>query len=275
MDGFADDLAGAVLAKFLHAPLLITPTAALDPRVAQYLQHDVPAGSHVYLLGGTGALSDHVARQVAALGLVTARLAGPDRYATAVAIATFMRSPTCGIDEQTIPCAAVLADGTNFPDALSGSALDQPILYTRGSALPAVSLGYLNSSASVGTVYAVGGPAATAATNSPYRAHVTSFVGTDRYATSALVAASLVLPGTTVFAVATGQNFPDALVGATLAPVLLTTPQSLPTTVAAVLQHRAPAVGTVYLLGTSDVVSDTVGTQVQAALRAGEITTWP
>lgn len=169
----------------------------------------------------------------------------------------------------------MLADGTNFPDALSGSVLDQPILYTRGSALPAVSLGYLNSSASVGTIYAVGGPAATAATNSPYRAHVTSFVGTDRYATSALVAASLVLPGTTVFAVATGQNFPDALVGATLAPVLLTTPQSLPTTVAAVLQHRAPAVGTVYLLGTSDVVSDTVGTQVQAALRAGEITTWP
>ena len=66
-------------------------------------------GATVYVLGGTGAPSDAAARQVQVLGFGVQRLAGPDRYATAVAVAGALGNPG----------NVFLTAGTDFADALA------------------------------------------------------------------------------------------------------------------------------------------------------------
>ena len=69
----------------------------------------------VYLLGGADALSQAIEDQVKALGYTTAtRLAGPDRFATALAISIQVEQVLGGP-----PFVVVVATGLNFPDALA------------------------------------------------------------------------------------------------------------------------------------------------------------
>ena len=86
------------------------------------------------------------------MGDVPTRVAGADRYATAVAIAGAMGNPTTVFE----------ASGTNFPDALSAVpaavALHGAIVLTNGSAQAAATSTYLAAHAT--SRYAVGGPAA-------------------------------------------------------------------------------------------------------------------
>src|SRR5439155_16258885 len=137
-DLFPDALAGTPLACAQNAPLLITPAAALDPRVAAELQRVLASGRTVYLLGGTNALSAAVEASVRALGYGTVRYAGPDRYGTAVRIAL------AGLGS---PATALVATGINFPDALAGGAAGckthGAVLLTAGSAMPGVTADYL------------------------------------------------------------------------------------------------------------------------------------
>jgi len=92
-DQFADALTGIPLAKYRHAPLLVTPggpNATLDPRVAAEIQRVLGPGTGktVYLLGGTAALPQTVADYITnTLHYDVVRYAGTDRYATALTIA--------------------------------------------------------------------------------------------------------------------------------------------------------------------------------------------
>jgi hypothetical protein len=92
-DLYPDALAGGPLAAYHKVPLLFTPTGSLDSRVAQWLSErpDRNSGGLVYLLGGTSALSPAVEQAIKGLGFTTGRLSGPDRYATAVAVARELR----------------------------------------------------------------------------------------------------------------------------------------------------------------------------------------
>jgi hypothetical protein len=93
-------------------------------------------------------------------------------------------------------------------------------------------------------VYAVGGSAAAAD-----RA-ATPLVGSDRYATAALVAAHFFTLPTTV-GVASGANFPDALAGGAFlahshAPLLLAAPTSLTSATDGFLRSAKPLVVDVF-----------------------------
>ena len=81
-------------------------------------------GSKLYVIGGEGAVSEKLEKQVAAYGEVT-RLAGGNRFETSTLIAeTFFDAPT----------SVVLAYGWNFPDGLCGGGLaasmNAPMLLT-------------------------------------------------------------------------------------------------------------------------------------------------
>ena len=98
---------------------------------------------------------------------------------------------------------------------------------------------------------------------------VDRIAGTDRFATA--VAASVSTFPTTAGAVvlASGDAFPDALVGVTLtaalnAPLLLTSGATLPAVTKAEILRVLPAGGTVYLLGGTSSVPDSVAVQVGA-----------
>lgn len=83
--GYADALAGAVLARHVDGPVLLTAPDVLPSETAAELDRLSP--SRVVILGGTAAVSDAVAQDVARHTDRVERLKGADRSGTAVAIA--------------------------------------------------------------------------------------------------------------------------------------------------------------------------------------------
>lgn len=108
---FPDALAGVAAAGSTGGPILLVAPSEIPWETASELARLRPG--RIVVLGGSGVISDGVAAQLAGYatsGVVT-RLAGVNRYATAVAISagTFAAGPT-----------VFVATGTNFPDALGG-----------------------------------------------------------------------------------------------------------------------------------------------------------
>lgn len=281
-DTYADALAGAPLAAEKGGPLLLTSPTALDAATARSLQDVLPAGGTVYLLGDTNAVSAAVESAVHELGFETTRLAGSDRYSTAVAIAKEMpQADTVSV-----------VTGQNFPDGLAAGALmgvqDTTtshalgvVLLSDGAKLGTTTSSYLDSR-TFAHQYAVGGAAVTAVGSAS--GTWDDLAGADRYATAALVAdqfvsSALFSEPTTAVGVATGENWPDALAGSALlayegGPMLLTAKASLPqatVTALTTLSSDAKAGGTevsqALVFGSTSAVSDAALAQVTAALQ--------
>lgn len=109
---FPDALAGAALAGYQRAPLLLTDGRSIDRSTRKELARLRP--QEVVVLGGTGVVSDRAARAAssAAGAEPASRLAGTNRYGTSRLIA-----------QQFKPRGAVyIASGDSFADALVGAA---------------------------------------------------------------------------------------------------------------------------------------------------------
>ncbi|MGI9017558.1 MAG: M14 family zinc carboxypeptidase [Euzebya sp.] len=250
-NGFADALAGGPLAVDQNGPLLITNPDGLRDDVAVEIDRVLPDGGTVYLLGGTAALAPAVQQTLDQSGYETVRLAGPDRYDTAVAIA----------DELGNPDLVLIATGETFPDALTGSAAAAAnagaVLLTTDDAPHPVTAAYLEQH-SPGQVIAVGGPAARAFPDA------TPVAGADRFAT-ALELADLLFDQPSVAGVARGDAFPDALsggahIGDLGGPMLLTPTDSLDEGVATYLCAGSGFLSQLYIYGgTAAVAADVEG----------------
>lgn len=244
-DATADALVAGPLAVALGAPLLLTARDGLDPRVADEVARLLPPRGRVVLVGGEAALGPAVA---GALGrYAVERLAGGDRYATAVAVAR---------EGLGAPPDVMLATGRDAPDALAASAaaaaLDGAVLLTDGATLPALTAAYLHAHGT-GARYAVGGPAATADPTA------VPLVGPERTATAAAAATPL-FPAARAAGVAGAGAPADALAGAVHVadepgPLLLTDPQSLSTPARAWLDVARPALEEVTVYGGTAAVT--------------------
>ena len=214
---YADSIGGATLAGLAGGPLLLTDPTVLPDAVNAEVGHLLHGGGTVYLLGGEKAVSPSVATALKAPGRRVERLSGPDRYATAVAVARVIAGDG--------PSSVYLASGTTYPDGLSvaplAAAEGAVVLLTDGASMPAATAAFLASADPDGqSTIAVGGAAAKAAPRAR------SVVGADRYDTSARVAA-LYDDDVAAVGFSTGANWPDALVGAAAmgtlgGPLLLT-----------------------------------------------------
>jgi len=258
-DVFADALAGGPLAAAKHGPLLLTSSRSLDAVTSAEIGRVLPKGGTVYLLGGASALSDGVAAAVTALGDLPTRIAGTDRYGTAVAIAGAMGNPTTVFE----------ASGVNFPDALSAVpaavATHGAIVLTDGSGPAAATTAYLNAHAT--TRYAIGGPAAYADPTA------VGIAGADRYATSGAVALAF-FPNATGVTIASATTFPDALAGGPVAgtadqPVLLVPASgALPEPITSYLTTHASEVTSVQAFGGVNAVANSVLSEVTVSLHS-------
>jgi ell wall binding domain 2 (CWB2) len=256
-DSFADALAGGPLAAARQGPLLLTPPGALSLETATEIRRVLKPGGTVYLVGGTSALSATVASEVSALGAVVVRLAGPDRFGTALAIAAALGNPSTIFE----------ASGGAFADALSAVpaaiADHGAILLTNGPAETPATAAYLH--AHPGLHYAVGGPAASA------DPAAIALAGANRYATSAAVALAI-FPHATGISAASGMAFPDALSGGPIAGLagqpLLLVPQNgtLSEPAASYLKTRGNTVMSLRIFGGIGAVDDDVAAQMGAAL---------
>ena len=93
-----DAVAAGSLGAYYGLPILVTPSTTLHPATADGLRELSPTG--LVVLGGPTAISDHVFAQAAgwarsAPGDVV-RLAGADRYGTAIQIATYFEDALAG-----------------------------------------------------------------------------------------------------------------------------------------------------------------------------------
>ena len=141
-DAFPDALAASPLSYRASGyrdglPILLTRPGDLPAATAQVLADaDIDT---VYVVGGEAAVSPSVQKSVDAIliangGSVSTRIFGPDRYATAVALAEAAPAHEWGWWYRI-----GIATGTNFPDALAGGAVmgaqNGVLLLTAGNVL--------------------------------------------------------------------------------------------------------------------------------------------
>lgn len=209
-DTFPDALAGAPLAHLLDAPILLTKPNELLESVSTEL-HRLNA-KKVYVLGGPGALAEeHIFKELERLGYTPIRVAGKDRYETAVRIAEKMEAEALGSSK-----TAIVANGSKFPDALSAASYaaetGTAIYLTKAESVPEITKTAL---AEMNRTLLIGGPTAISEKAAQTMPNTTRYAGVDRYQTSVTVTREL-NPSSKVF-LATGETFADALTGSVLA----------------------------------------------------------
>lgn len=132
-ENFADALSGGALAGAEGDPVLLVRQGSVPGTVTKALAQ--LGDPEVTVLGGTGAVSQAVADQLGS----TDRLAGKDRYATSVKVAERF-----GYSEAAAAPEVYVATGTDYPDALAGSALAAsqgvPVMLSKPHDLPTVVL---------------------------------------------------------------------------------------------------------------------------------------
>lgn len=228
---FPDALSAAAAVANIGGPLLLTAPNALPSAVAAEITRLAP--ENIYLIGGTGAVSDAVYTTLSGMATTT-RLSGADRYATSLAIvkATF-----------STPASAFIATGASFPDALAASGAaggrGAPVILVDGSK-PSLSPAALQALSDLGVtdVTIAGGTGAVSAgieqqlrTAVPV---VNRYGGASRYDTALQINNAFYPAGSTdTLFLATGTAFPDALSGAALAgqlhaPLFITQPRCVP-----------------------------------------------
>lgn len=204
----------------LGAPILLTATDSLPSVTLEEIKR--LNAKKVYILGGTGVISEKVEKILEDNKLKTERIAGKTRFETAVKIAEKMQET-----DKKAPVEVFFVYGLNYADALSVSPiaarLNAPVIYlTTSGSLNADTAAYLAKLKKAGTVkiaYVIGGTgvisddmmkkAGDALGVKPIRA-----AGANRFETCAALNDMFrsLLYGN-MLCIATGMDFPDALTG--------------------------------------------------------------
>jgi putative cell wall-binding protein len=260
---FPDALTGGAAAASVPGPILLTQPDSLPAVTAAEIARLAP--SRIVILGGTAAVSEGVAADLARLGPhLIERIGGPERVATAALTSAAHFPPGVPV--------AYIATAFNFPDALSGGAAAArdggPVLLVTDE-VPAVTAAELER-LRPGRIVVLGGTVAVSEAVKTALEQFTSgeverVAGVDRFATSAMIAATFPTPTHTVF-IATGANFPDALAGvpaaATLdAPILLVHRDEIPDVVLDQIRRLTPT--RIVILGGTAAISLQVEQQLQ------------
>lgn len=260
-----DALGGSALAGAVGGPVLLSEPGVLPPVVAAEIAR--LGARDAYVLGGEAALSAQVASDVAAVlapgGGVT-RLAGPNSYGTAEAVA----SATVGVLGGGYGGGAFFTTGAGFADAVACSAsaarAGMPVLLVPPAGVTSSTLD-LARSMGVTEAVVVGGTAAVDAASYALiedaagdSGHATRVAGQDRYRTALELATWSERLGLTWDrpAFVSGEAFPDALVAgvyqARAGSVLLTSPRAMthPAIEDRMFAERARVSGLVFVGGT-------------------------
>ena len=190
------------------------------------------------------------------------RLWGENRYGTAAQISK--------ANHPNGSAVVYLATGVNHPDALAGGPAaahqDAPVLLVQPTVIPPETEGELRR-LDPGLVVVLGGPVAIPDAILDAVGAIVPGVGIERrygptrYETSAAVSAGAFSPGVGTAYVASGEDFPDALITASTAarddsPLLLVRSDQVPDAVADELERLAPE--RIVLVGSTTAISTSV-----------------
>jgi putative cell wall-binding protein len=247
---------------------------------------------NVRVIGGPGVISDATLAEIANIAkvanptAVTERVAGTNRYQTAIAVANMVANTGIPAPLHRV----ILAVGTDFPDALAAGALaaghGYPMLLTNGDTLRRDVRDWLINRPDLTEVLVVGGPgvipdavlAEISALRNRSGASITArrLAGPNRFSTATTIATDVIsrsasapnAPGRVV--IVNGRDFPDALAAGPLAgelgvPVLLTEPDRLPGATRDWLITHAGTIFEVAIIGGETAVSAAVAEQIRSA----------
>ncbi|MBV7276443.1 cell wall-binding repeat-containing protein [Clostridium sp. PL3] len=211
---FPDALSGTALGIKLNAPILFT-----DPNgIASNTLNEIVRlkAKKVYILGGTGAVSQAVEDSIKGQGLSVERLWGQDRFGTALAVGKKVQGLTGAK-------TAFIANAYNYPDALSSSTFagqtGSPILLTDAGTLNEQSKQALRDWG-ITNVYVLGGTGVVSANIEnelkDMGISLTRLGGLDRYETSQKIVKNFD-SSLDKFTIVTGKDFHNALVASVYA----------------------------------------------------------
>jgi len=270
---FADALSASGLAGAVDAPVLLTETGVLSPATASALE--TLGVTKIYIVGGTGVVGPVVENALKGIAADVERLGGANRYETSKLIA----EETVAMGGSTT--AAFVVRGDDFADALSVSSIatqmKMAVLLTQPTVLSVQTSSFI-SAVGIDNAYVAGGTGAVSAdvvTELAKLAVTKRWFGDDRYDTGAAVVLGSIDEfgvGNASVGIASGANYPDALVGgpalgAKDGVLLLTNPSALSPATLAVLVELEPGITEVQFLGGTGAVSAAVERSVAAVLQ--------
>lgn len=261
-DSYGDSLVAVSLSSAVDGPVLFSGKESLNPSTREELVR--LQVSNVYLIGGDSAISPRVESQLEAMGINVNRISGSNSIDTANNLAREL-SYYSGFNK------AILAHGDNFPDALAASPLagelQIPILFTKTNAIDQSTLDTISDLA-IKEILIVGGPNSVSENvSSQLKAQglsVKRIGGSNRFET-AIEFARDYYPGFDNVIVASGEKWPDAILGGTIgykykAPIVLTTANSNPPGVEYMTSQVKE--GQVIVLGGTDTISQNVYNEI-------------
>ena len=252
-EDFPDALSGAPLAYHLDAEILLTQKSVL-PEVTKSALKSLKT-KKVTIIGGENAVSSEVEQGIKDLGIDVDRIAGKDRYATAVAVAKELPDSN----------EVAVVYGKEFPDALAiapyAARNQMPILLTDTNRIPQETKKALEN---YDSSLAVGGTAVISDKVVNELPDSSRISGKDRYETSVAVAEHFDWSHDIVN-IATGADYADALSGSMRsayfkAPLLLTPKTKLVSSTKAFLKDKEGFKYTI--LGGQNAVSNSVELEI-------------
>ncbi|MBN6885249.1 SpoIID/LytB domain protein [Cytobacillus horneckiae] len=223
-EAFGDALAAGPLAYKNNGPLLLTKANSLTPRTKQEIER--LKAKNVIIVGGPISVSENIVKQLKNMGISVKRLSGNSRMEVAENIAKELGKKS----------KVVIADGFNFPDALSiapwASRNGYPILLTDNKHNLTKSTQNLINSWKPNETVISGGPLSVSDQVFKNVPNPKRFGGNSRYEVSANIANAYFKNTSTAF-VTKGTVFADALTGSVLAakrnaPILLLQDNAMP-----------------------------------------------
>ena len=259
-ENFPDALAASSLAGALKCPVILTASNKLSEDAAEGLEQ--LGVKDAYIVGGESSVSAGVEEAVEDAGVSVTRVFGSDRTETSVEAAKATR------DLDASSNTVVICTGDAFADSLSISPWcwhsASPILLAREGVLSEDEVDFVEDDGAFTRIIIVGGDAAVSEKVEEQLGDGYDYVrleGADRYATSEAVADWTCENGFTWAgpALATGENFPDALAGSALqgvgmSPILLVSDESA--VAAEVVAAHHDEISQLYVLGGEASVSD-------------------
>ncbi|MGB4136021.1 MAG: cell wall-binding repeat-containing protein [Microbacterium sp.] len=150
---FPDALSAAAAGSAMSAPVLLVDGQAQAVEAESIASLRKVGATTITIVGGTGVVSTSIENQLRQQGFTVSRLEGRDRYATNAAVNNAYFAGTA--------LKALVAAGTDFPDALSASVLagrwQVPLLLSEQTCIPSPGSDFLRSRGTE-SVTLVGGP---------------------------------------------------------------------------------------------------------------------
>ncbi|MGI8372633.1 cell wall-binding repeat-containing protein [Priestia megaterium] len=204
-DDYADALVSSTLARVKNAPILLTQTNSLNIKTKQEITR--LRAKNIIVVGGKPAISDKVVSELKQIVSKVERIGGKDRFETAALIGDKLGNSSN---------EAIIVFGFNFPDALAiapyAAKNGIPIYLTKKDKLPDVTYNKIKGKKKN---YIIGSEEVISKAVADKIPNAQRIGGKDRFQTSAKIVKTLEDSVPDAF-VATGENFPDALAGASL-----------------------------------------------------------